>query len=250
MIEQSPGDLVLWGWVLLISGTLALAFFVYRLVWLERYRRPTSSEPLVRVRGQVVGAPGTVVYCVRDGGDPIIAQPFHLRDAQNRRWLVQPSGAVLSIRGFRHRGGRVIRGLIAGEMVTVDGVSATVSNGEQLYRQAGRTPAIEAVRIAGGTWPELRWLKVPIVVAMAMFLLSLGQILHSPSSQTQGRQLAEAWAQEPSCPGLHGARFRFSHRGTWQPTVDVEDQSYGLGRLIGDHTETIQLEEDHLIVAP
>ena len=239
----------MWGWVLLTSGILALAFFIYRLVWLERYRRPTSHEPLVRVRGQVLGAPGTVVYCVGDGGDPIIAQPFHMRDDRNRSWLVQPRGAVLSIRGYRHRGGRLIRGLIAGEMVTIDGLPTTLSNGEQLYRQAGRGPAIEAVRIAGGAWPELRWLRVPMVIAMATFLLSLGHILGAPGPETRGRQLAAALAQEPACHGLQGARFSFSQKN-WRPTVDVEDQSYGLGRLIGDHTETIQLAEDHLIVAP
>lgn len=239
---------MVWGWVLLTSGILALAFFIYRLVWLERYRRPTSHEPLVRVRGQVLGAPGTVVYCVDDGGDPIIAQPFHIRDGRNGRWLVQPRGAVLSIRGVRHRGGRVIRGLIAGEIVTVDGVSTTLSSGEQLYRQAGRAPAIEAVRIAGGAWPELRWLKVPMIIAMAMFLLSLGQVLGAPGPEPRNRQLAGALAQEPICPGLRGARFSFTR--TWQPTVDVEDRSFGLGRLIGDHVENVQLSEDRLVVAP
>jgi hypothetical protein len=250
-VAFEAGDLLLWGWLLLASSGFAVVFFAYRLIWRERFRHPSTgaTESLTRVRGQVVGRPGTVVYCVGEVGQELTAQPFRVQ-GKSQSWLVSPSGAVLATRGYRHKGGRV-RGLMAGDRVTVDGAITTLGRQESLYRQAGRVLALEAVRIAAGTWPQLRWLRVPLVAAVLVFLFSLGQILITPGPTPRRTRLAQALQDIPDSGAMvSGAGFSFSFRRGPPPTVEcVDDQ--GLGFLIGDQLlGEIHLVDDRLIYQP
>jgi len=236
-------DLVAWSWVLLASGGLALAFFVYRLVWRERYRLPTSAEPMVRIQGQVTGPPGTVVYCIGDQGQPIVSRQFHVWGRDNQRWHVDPSGAVLAIRGYRHGRGR-LRGLLAGEMVTIDGVATTFHEPETLYRQSGRTVGIEAVRISGGSWPELRWLRIPMTLAMLAFLFSLAKILVAPGPAPLQMGLLHSMHVhvQPICV-QEGSSFRFSVQRS-EPNEHVPTLLEVLGNL------PLDLDQDRLTYRP
>jgi len=235
---------------LLTSGGLGIAFFIYRLIWLERFRHPdnANAKPLMRIHGRVAGKPGTVVYCIGESGQQLIAQPFQVVGRNGRRWLVSPNGAVLAVRGYRHKSGRV-RGLMAGDIVTIDGAATTLSNpSEGLYREAGRIQGVEAVRIAGGHWPELRWFRVPMAAAALVFLFSLGQILLAPGPTPLRAGLAHAFQDLPEASTVAGAGFSFSfRRSPPEPPRDlVADE--GLGVLIGDQLlGEIHLVEDHLV---
>ena len=245
MMEHG-GNLVVWSWVLLASGGLALAVIIDRLAWPEPYRRPASPEPLVRIQGWISESPGTVVYCV-DGGDPIISQAFRVTDRERRTWVVDPTGAVLAIRGYRS-GKRHIRGLVAGEAVTIDGVATTLPTGDGLYRDAGRVQGIEAVRIAGGGWPELRWLRVPLALAVVLCLVSLGHVLVAPGPTPLRSRIARSLMQPPACGAVGGASFTFSKQPLRLNFTD--DEIHGLGRLIGDHLGQLPPLEDRLIYRP
>jgi hypothetical protein len=243
-------NLVLWGWLLLTSGGLGIAFFVYRLIWLERFRQPdtTGTKPLMRIHGRVAGRPGTVVYCVGEAGQELIAQPFQVAGSKGQRWLVSPNGAVLAVRGYRHKNGRV-RGLMAGDIVTIDGATTTLSSGDSLYRDAGRVQGVEAVRIAGGHWPELRWFRVPMAAAALVFVFSLGQILLAPGPTPLRTGLANAFKDLPGPTAtVAGAGFSFSFRRCPpEPPSDLVTDE-GIGVLIGDQLlGEIHLVEDHLI---
>jgi hypothetical protein len=176
--------MVVWGWTLLGSGVITLALLTYRFIWLERYRYPfRMAHDAVRLRGRITGKEGTVVYCVsQELGEELLANAFTLRCKEGPERLVAPSGSVLGVRGHRHEELGRIRGIMVGDRVTIDGIPTTQSRDENLYREPGRVPVVEAVRIAGGSWPELRWLRFPAAIGALAFLLSLGQILFAPGA--------------------------------------------------------------------
>jgi len=229
---MEPGsDLVVWGWMLLLSSMLALGIYIYQLFWRERYRHPSHLEQTMRVRGQLCGAPGTVVYCVGEQGQ-VISQRFELVDARGKHWIVDPGGAVLAIRGYRHRGGWV-RGVLAGERVTVDGVPTSFHKADVLYRESGRISGIEAIRIAGGHWPELRWLRVVRVVGVLVFLFSLTRVLLATAPVAPDVEPTEAQIQFVRCSAQEG-------------NVVLPQ----LGRLLGNSLGPLPVLEDRLIYEP
>jgi len=188
--------MVLWGWALLASGAITLVLLTYRFIWLERYRFPfRMAAGAVRLRGRVLGQIGEVVYCVDADGEQVTARPFTLECVDEPRQLVAPLGAVLDVRAHRHRRLGRLRGIMVGDRVTIDGIPATLRREESLYREAGRVPVVEAIRIAGGSWPELRWLRFPMAAGALIFMLSLGQILFSPAEQRHPFALAPAAVQ-------------------------------------------------------
>ena len=101
---------------------------------------------------------------------------------------------------------------MVGDRVTVDGIPATLRREESLYREAGRVPVVEAIRIAGGSWPELRWLRFPLAAGALIFMLSLGQVPFSPAEQRHPFALAPAAVQTG-----HEA-----HAGRWSGHLDEE----------------------------
>ena len=175
-------NMVLWGWLLLSSGALTLVLLTYRFIWLERYRYPfRMAHSAVRLRGRITGQTGAVVYCTDANGEELLSHPFTLERPDGPAQLVAPQGAVLDVRARRHRQLGRLRGIRVGDRVTIDGIPTTLRQDERLYRQAGRVPVVEAVRIAGGSWPELCWLRFPAAAGALIFLVSLGQVLFTPS---------------------------------------------------------------------
>jgi hypothetical protein len=122
-----------------------------------------------------------VIYCLGEDGDQILATPFILQCEDGTRVKVVPSGAVLVVRPLTHRLLGRLRTVAVGDQITVDGSPTTIQRTESLYREAGRVSAVEAVRIVGGNWPELRWLRLPAVAGAVVFMLSLIQILFTPT---------------------------------------------------------------------
>jgi hypothetical protein len=174
--------MVMWGWLLLSSGALTLILVTYRFVWLERYRHPfRMAHNAVRLRGRIAGQEGTVVYCTDAGGEELLSHAFTLERPDGPEQLIAPQGAVLDVRARRHRRRGRLRGIRVGDQVTVDGIPTTLRQDDSLYRQAGRVPVVEAVRIAGGSWPELRWLRFPAAAGALVFMVSLGQVLFTSS---------------------------------------------------------------------
>jgi hypothetical protein len=237
-------NLAAWAWVMLASGGLAVVYFIYRLVWLERYRVPSgagTAGDLVRLKGRVVGPGRGAVYCVGEGGEEYLGRSFHLQ-LDRETCLVVPKGAVLETRAYRHARGK-LRGIMVGDRVTLDGVPTTEHRGEGLYRQAGRVPAVEAIRIMGGSWPELRWLRTPMVLALLLSLLSLGKILMASNGPDPAHQrLARAAVEHQVYPT--GVTFTF-YRGNPSRTGEQPDPD-GLGVLIGDQLGDAAVPPDHL----
>ncbi len=204
-------NMVLWGWLLLSSGALTLVLLTYRFVWRERYRYPfRMAHSAVRLRGRITGQEGTVVYCTDAGGEELLAQAFTIERPDGPQQLIAPQGAVLDVRTRRHHKMGRLRGIRVGDQVTVDGIPTTLRQDESLYRQAGRVPVVEAVRIAGGSWPELCWLRFPAAAGALIFMVSLGQILFTPAgghSPFDGVEAISAQFQPVQRPtGLRGAR--------------------------------------------
>lgn len=234
-MEQSI-NIVFWGWLLLASGCVAVALFTYRFIWLERYRFPVALEgDAVRVQGRVMGRPGRVVYCLDENGVELVARAFRVWSDEGRAVNIVPGGAVLDVRPFRHPRG-MLRGVMVGDRVTVDGIPGSVACPEHLYRQAGRDSAVEAVRIVGGSWPELAWLRLPLVLACVAFLLSLGKVLHAPVPAPV----------EPSAEqGSVDIRVVRHHASFYLGGGGVVDEN-GLGGLIGDQLgQALGCTRDH-----
>jgi hypothetical protein len=107
---------------------------------------------------------------------------------------------------------------------------------------------LEAVRIAGGRWPELRWMRVPAVLAVAALLLSLGRILAAPGPAPLRDELThQLRVSRPACQVV-APTFSFS-KG-WQRVEFTDEEAMGLGRLIGDQLVEIPTVEDRLIYRP
>jgi hypothetical protein len=121
---------------------------------------------------------------------------------------------------------------MVGDRVTIDGIPTTQVREESLYREAGRVPVVEAVRIAGGCWPELGWLRFPAAAGVVVFLLSLGQILFAPGEPvpfvTSGESVVTQSIQTVDDLPPTGLRGLPGNRASF----DVESGSFErLGRL-------------------
>jgi antitoxin component YwqK of YwqJK toxin-antitoxin module len=147
----------------LLATCSALA--AYRLVWRRRYGTSNAfDEHLVVLRGQVEGPGqrGTPVLRAAPAGEILERRHFQLRRGRGAPVEIDPTGALLLLRA------RTIR---VGDQVTVHGVPSSVVRDETLYRQSGLETGVAALRIAAGTWPELRWLNVVMACTGILALL-------------------------------------------------------------------------------
>jgi hypothetical protein len=134
--------------------TIGVAATVYRLFWRSRYGRPFSSST-TRLRGRVsrgVEPPGLL----------------EVRAAGGVCHLVDLSG-VLAPR------------LRPGDRVTLDGLPALLPSAEALYRSPACRSGLAALRLARGTWPELRILDLVLVVALVGAGCTLPRVLKRPA---------------------------------------------------------------------
>ncbi|MCA9666836.1 MAG: formylglycine-generating enzyme family protein [Myxococcales bacterium] len=164
-------------WLLLFvgSGAACALAAVYRLLWRHRYRPLDAiGRRTFRVVGRVVSLPEES----RDGDDPASDGERCIEiEIGERRHLVMTAGALIDVRA-RFRAGKARLELREGDLITVDGTLGQRRHGETHYRQAGAESVIEAVRIIGGSWPELRWLVTPVIAVTALLAaVSLTQLL-------------------------------------------------------------------------
>jgi hypothetical protein len=164
----------------LLFGSLAILLHIvaYRAHWSWRFRRPVfpvfMGTELIRVQGTVVGPgpSGSPVYLVDREGFCHFASPFALQDLAGRRHDVLPEGAVLEMGLLEQLLGE-LRGVCVGDRLTLDALRAEVRRDESLYRESTTAPALDAVRIARGAWPELRWLRYPAFALGGLGLAAL-----------------------------------------------------------------------------
>jgi antitoxin component YwqK of YwqJK toxin-antitoxin module len=117
----------------------------------------------VRLTGQVAGPPGEIVLRRTEGGE-IQRRSFELElDDRGRQRIDTRSPWLVLV-------GRAIR---QGQRVTVDGVPTLTPRQEALYREAATRPALEALRVAPGAWPELGLLRLPCALAALLLLTAL-----------------------------------------------------------------------------
>jgi hypothetical protein len=139
----------------LFLGCVAVGVVVtiYRLFWRSRYGRPFSATTRLRGRVSRADAPRLLEICAANG----------------ERHLIDLSGlAVAQLR--------------PGDRVTLDGLPAPIPAAEALYRSPACRPGLAALRLARGTWPELRVLDLVLVVALVGAGIALPRALARPAS--------------------------------------------------------------------
>jgi antitoxin component YwqK of YwqJK toxin-antitoxin module len=153
---------------------LLLPLLVYRLLWRHRYGRTGVEGYYLRLHGRVCrsGATHGELVC-RDspGGGVTHTEPFELETARERYPVEIPGQVVL-------RGGPIR----VGDRITLDALHTTLQVDEALYRESACKPAVAALRISRGSWPELRLLD-PVIGALA--LTAIGALLAAVPARRQ-----------------------------------------------------------------
>jgi hypothetical protein len=163
---------------LLLLGVLCAGYFLYRLLRGHHYRQPRGPAFGARVQGSLLGRLGSVPYRT------VAGERGHADEAL----LVEEQGRSVAILA-----GRAARGLRAGCFVIADGVPATLTLEETLYRQRADQPALLAGRVLVGRWPELSWLRVPVAVGCLIWLLGLAcWLFATPPTRPASRLLQRA----------------------------------------------------------
>jgi hypothetical protein len=175
------GELGFWFLLFLGSGLLALGCGGYRLLWTRRYE--SSAGRSLRIRGEVIGPGprGTALHCGTVSGAEVFSRPLELRDRRGHTHRVIPGAPVLSGPRLRHPWLGELRIVSVGDRITVDGLPSSRARAESHYREACGEEWLEAVRISRGSWPELRWLRFPAVIAGLLCLTSAIALLFAPS---------------------------------------------------------------------
>jgi hypothetical protein len=151
-----------WSVVLVLaSSLLALAPLLYRIAWSRRFGRRGVDGAFVRLRGRLAGPgqPGEPLH-----GRRLAARQLVVRAGGEAR-LVDASSPLLVVHGP----------LRIGDPVTADGHPGASPVEETLYRDSALRPALIALRLSRGTWPELRLLDlcVPLFAAAAIATAAL-----------------------------------------------------------------------------
>jgi antitoxin component YwqK of YwqJK toxin-antitoxin module len=143
------------------AGAVAL-LGTYRLLWRHRYGRPRRD--CLRLRGRVDGPPGAGrgVVCRCAPGGEVRAAPFVVRDAGGTRRSIDTSSPHL----------RVLGTIRIGDVVTVDAVHGAALALDSHYRESALQTTLVAVRVARGTWPQLRALDVVLAAAVIIAVIT------------------------------------------------------------------------------
>ena len=134
----------------------------YRLFWRQRYGARGVDGSFQRVQGRVSGSRREAV--LRPAGGETERRGFAVQVAGGGTCQVDLSSPFLAVVG-----GAIRRG----DAVTVDGLPSVLAREEALYREPSIAPALEALRVARGTWPELRLLRVALGFALLLLAASL-----------------------------------------------------------------------------
>jgi hypothetical protein len=170
-----------WLTILAASSVLVVGVAAYRVLWWRRYATPPAGWPVLR--GTVVGGEldlGRVLHCATASGLELFSRPLELRARDGSLHRVHASGAVLCGPAVRHPAWGRLRCVSVGDRITVCGPAASEARAEAHYREASGRAAISAARVAAGTWPEARWLAVPLLAAALVGVCSLGVPLFAP----------------------------------------------------------------------
>jgi antitoxin component YwqK of YwqJK toxin-antitoxin module len=147
-----------------LSLLVLLALVGYRWRWLRRYGRSGVDGSFTRLQGTIEAAGGADVVLSRSGSGELWRRPFALRLASGALCSVDPRSPWLRLVGQKVR---------CGELCTVDGLIAMRARAEALYRESSQAPALEALRVTPGAWPELRLLRLAAGAALLTLIAAL-----------------------------------------------------------------------------
>jgi antitoxin component YwqK of YwqJK toxin-antitoxin module len=165
-------------WLILLAVSLATLVVLasYRLLWRHRYGVTNVQGRCLRLRGRVAGPGehGTAVCRSSLSGAVLLGAPFELMTDSGARYRVALDSAHLVATGGTIR---------VGDRATVVALHSAMILEESLYRQSALQPAVAALRISRGVWPEARGLNYALGLALLFVVSSLGGALRgAPAS--------------------------------------------------------------------
>jgi antitoxin component YwqK of YwqJK toxin-antitoxin module len=222
-------------WLIALVSSLAALVVAgsYRLLWRHRYGVAGVQGRCLQLRGRVTGPGerGAPVCRSSLSGEILLATPFDLATDSGSRTRVVLDSAHLIVSG------REIR---VGDRVTVVALHSEVLLGESLYRQSAVQPAIAALRLSRGAWPEARGLNVTLGLALLLVIASLGAHLRRGKASTGELRCPVGQVRGARPPvdhfqwcSLEVARGREIRQGPWVVWWDATHKQQE-GSFLGD----------------